>query len=381
MKKLTFLKKFAKYFSLGLSILVIFAALNQSDLKRAFAQEYDDGTTDTTFVSYPDEQSEPQPSYDQQVGDGTTDTTFVSYPDEQSEPIQAPTIYTPATSYSTNPDYGNVSGNQLTPYQPTTQPEQPADYITYEGPDCWSNESWWVRDWSDGSREWLMNHGVRPGECGNPLEQTQPAAPIEQVQAPAQTQVQPQQIANAPAQQQQTTQVAEQRCANGSVSSQGLCVIQQQSNPQQINFTPHIVAQGGSAIAQVGSVNTGSVRQEANPIVFTTTRTTPVEQNTPIAIQVAKAECPAGTTKKSVVNNQIVCEMPAQQVTTVETKQPVVTVAGVSETKELPKTGLPLLAWAAAAFLPAGLRLRRIGKGVKETFSPSYIFESRQFSK
>ena len=94
---------------------------------------------------------------------------------------------------------------------------------------------------------------------------------------------------------------------------------------------------------------------------------TEIIRETPIAIQVAAVTCPAGTTRQ-VQGNQIVCVHSAA----------VVTVAGV---KELPKTGLPLAVWAAAAFVPAGLKLRRFKRGLSNDLSshPNYIWEDRSF--
>lgn len=61
-------------------------------------------------------------------------------------------------------------------------------------------------------------------------------------------------------------------------------------------------------------------------------------------------------------------------------------VAGATaQITELPRTGLPLAAWAVAAFLPLGLRLRRFAKGVKETTNlytnPHYMSQKRIFKK
>lgn len=48
--------------------------------------------------------------------------------------------------------------------------------------------------------------------------------------------------------------------------------------------------------------------------------------------------------------------------------------------KQLPRTGLPLLAWAAAVFIPAGFRLRKLGSIKKELDAdPNFIFEDRKF--
>ena len=49
-------------------------------------------------------------------------------------------------------------------------------------------------------------------------------------------------------------------------------------------------------------------------------------------------------------------------------------------TKELPKTGLPLLAYGAAAFIPVGFRFRRFGKAKEDSSAKaSFIWEDRQF--
>ncbi len=68
------------------------------------------------------------------------------------------------------------------------------------------------------------------------------------------------------------------------------------------------------------------------------------------------------------------------------TQQPqVVRVAGVSPTQvqELPKTGLPLLAWAAGAFIPAGMGLKRFGRKLVEDMidHPQFMWEERQFKR
>ena len=48
--------------------------------------------------------------------------------------------------------------------------------------------------------------------------------------------------------------------------------------------------------------------------------------------------------------------------------------------KQLPNTGLPALAWAAAAFIPVGFRMRRFSKNKKDMAdNPNFIFEDRQF--
>ncbi|MDO8619442.1 MAG: hypothetical protein Q7R49_05905 [Candidatus Daviesbacteria bacterium] len=129
-------------------------------------------------------------------------------------------------------------------------------------------------------------------------------------------------------------------------------------------------------IPSIGGSNNTSNTSVTNNTTTTTTTTTrevirevPVVQSQPIAIQVAAVDCPVNTTK-TVQDNKIVC---LQQVKVV--------LAGVAETKELPKTGLPLLAWAAAAFIPMGAKIKRFNQGLSEKLAgdPNYLWEDRQF--
>lgn len=54
--------------------------------------------------------------------------------------------------------------------------------------------------------------------------------------------------------------------------------------------------------------------------------------------------------------------------------------AQVLGVKELPKTGLPLLAWSVLAFIPTGLRLKKLGTVTKDMEgTPNFIWEDRKF--
>lgn len=55
-----------------------------------------------------------------------------------------------------------------------------------------------------------------------------------------------------------------------------------------------------------------------------------------------------------------------------------VRTAGV---KELPKTGLPLLAYAGAAFLPLGFGMKRFSRGVKGIETAHFMWEERKFKR
>jgi hypothetical protein len=139
------------------------------------------------------------------------------------------------------------------------------------------------------------------------------------------------------------------------------------------------------------NVTTGDVTQTANPVISnknivsnqtgsTTITSSPTNTNT--------VTVPASTNTNTItkfIHEIVRGEAPAQvQVQ----KQPVI-VAGVqtaqpastTQIQELPKTGIPLLGWAAAAFLPAGFGLKRFNRGLKESnqTGPHYTWDKRRF--
>jgi hypothetical protein len=61
--------------------------------------------------------------------------------------------------------------------------------------------------------------------------------------------------------------------------------------------------------------------------------------------------------------------------------QPGVTYVAPSNVYELPRTGLPLIAWGVAALLPFGLKLRRFGRGQQNGSTPHTLWEKRQFRR
>ncbi len=118
-----------------------------------------------------------------------------------------------------------------------------------------------------------------------------------------------------------------------------------------------------------GGNNNNNTNNNSNSNVNTITVNNPQPAVQPV-VRFATNECPDGFTRR-VDGNIITCIAPAPQV---------VTVAGASTTKELPKTGLPALVWAAASFVPLGIRMKRFGKGITPNYSdPNFIWEERQF--
>lgn len=114
----------------------------------------------------------------------------------------------------------------------------------------------------------------------------------------------------------------------------------------------------------------------SNPTTVTNTNTNTNSNPTTVTVSVPQGAVAVPATFGNVGVTRVV----TAQVPAVVTTQPtVVGVAGV-EAKELPKTGLPLLAWAVAAFIPAGFKMRGFSKIKMETSAkPHFLYEERQF--
>lgn len=78
-------------------------------------------------------------------------------------------------------------------------------------------------------------------------------------------------------------------------------------------------------------------------------------------------------TNTNTINNTVTVAAAPAVIQTVAAPQ----VLGV---KELPKTGLPALAWSALAFIPAGFRMRGFRKIKKDIENdPHFIWDERQY--
>lgn len=96
---------------------------------------------------------------------------------------------------------------------------------------------------------------------------------------------------------------------------------------------------------------------------------TPASTPTPAPAAGGQTQTQTQTVNVTQTNNQTVNAAVAPT--------PAPQVLGV---KQLPKTGLPAVAWSALAFIPAGFKLRKFSKVRKDLEDkPSYIWEERQF--
>lgn len=121
------------------------------------------------------------------------------------------------------------------------------------------------------------------------------------------------------------------------------------------------------------------------PITNTNTNTNNNTNTATATVSAPAAPQPVSQTITQTVTREVIREVPVTRevVRTVSApQQPVVVrVAGVqTEAKELPKTGLPLLAWAAAAFIPVGFTLKRFKK-INIVESANYIWEEREYQR
>lgn len=139
---------------------------------------------------------------------------------------------------------------------------------------------------------------------------------------------------------------------------------------------------------------------------------TPTPMPTPTATPVTTIQCPIGTIKQ-VVNSMITCVSNNNtnnnennndnhtnvnvttgdvnvnvenkvtqegQVLAAATSQPQVVGESKTAVKELPKTGLPLAAWALGGLLPAGLKMKKGSKSSSDQ-NANFIWEERELAK
>lgn len=265
------------------------------------------------------------------------------------------------------------------PSEPTFQPVTPVSQeisaptpmgptLTYTGGDCEGNHSVWVHIFSDGTRVIQADHGVVPGECGNPI--SQPTL----VSQPA-----PQQITfvdRVIGRGQPQTFITDNRSFTDSRS--------RTDSHNRTRIDDHSI-RGSFNDSRSFTDSHDDSHNITTSTTTTTTNPTPVVITQPAVVTAqTEATCPSGTTKV-ISGSSITCVLPSTtQVVTTQVAPRVVTVAG-AETKELPKTGLPLAGLALGALAPLGLRLKRFGTQSSSvqggSVSSNFIWEERQLSR
>lgn len=390
MKKIlnaSFWKKFFKYTSLGICTLILLVGLNRSTLIGVLADDEEE------YGFYPTLSEEPSytPYEEEEYG---------FYPPvdlpEPAAPVSQPPVYTPPTYSQPTPTY--------------TQPTPRGGDFSFRYPECdWnSHQVYDVYQDSLGNYD-RRNYHTQPGACGAAEAYSQPVSTPAQIPTCSEdvTYWDPnagnnirkhggyyesyhplsdsqgcvyafdrvgQTVVSAPAPVQFQTQTqsihAPITVTQGPPQHQGFIP------PVPLNFPPppfipapapifpqHPVIPQPIVPQQPVIIHQGS---PAQPITNTNTNT---NNNT----NTATATLPPQVT---TVQTQAVPEV---RFATATSSQPrVIEVAGDIITKELPKTGLPLVAWGAVAFIPAGLRLRRFKKTHTDE-SANFIWEDRQF--
>jgi len=197
-----------------------------------------------------------------------------------------------------------------------------------------------------------------PFACPAPAPAATPQPPAQQQQQQQQQQEQP-----APQQTQEENQGQQQAQSQSTNECPSGTCVNQTTTPQQNNEQTNEQTQEGTNLTTGDtSVTTGSTSVTTGSTSVTTGNnsatggTSSSTSNPSINITLARDEKKESDKVTTVT-----------RVVTAQAQPRVVQVAGVSaqQVTELPKTGVPALAWAAAAFLPLGFRLKRFGSQLK----------------
>ena len=124
-----------------------------------------------------------------------------------------------------------------------------------------------------------------------------------------------------------------------------VCVSQNQSQSQS-------QTQDNNQSVNVSNTNNNSISNSGSALAAATSAPTSTPTSTPTSQ-------PQATQKGSTP--QVIAQTPTQ-------------------TKELPKTGLPLAGWALASLLPVGFKLKNLGHS-KDIESANTLWEEKQFRK
>ncbi len=280
------------------------------------------------------------------------------------------------------PGYGDDGNTEYLGSEPLPQAPSGGDF-SYRYPECdWdSHQVYEVYQDSAGNYD-RRNYQTQPGQCGASTPVSQPASPqggdfsyrypecdwdakqVREVWQDSAGNYQYRNIHTQPGQCGASTTVSAPPPAAPAGNTNANLNANANQNSNVTNVTNNIVNQNQNTSNSTSSSSSNS----------TATVTVNQPQDTIVRFATfATFDCPSGTNKK-VSGNEVICEI----------GQPIrVEVAGVTQTqaKELPKTGLPLLAWAAGAFIPAGLGLKRFGRGISFDMesNANFLWEERQY--
>lgn len=389
------MKKFYRFLLIGFSSIVLLIAGQQGLFDRGnqiVGAQWD--ASSTTFF-----ESEERPFAAAPGGDGSSTTFFES----------AERPFTSSESQPTQPQPPSI----------TTQPTPSCDF-EFKYPECDNTAAGWSHEvWQNCRGEFqIRNAHFQGGVCGDTPSQPAPSCTWNRDQfgecdwathtvwdvevnscngARRRTSIARTNapecgfVVQQPQQQQEVRKAGEGEFCGGNIQCEGhlFCPGEDQSRqlgiPKDRCTRPIIQqpvqpqpAQGAPQQAVAAVVNSGNseVRNSGNSNVNIVNDNRPVQNLTinnpqPATVRYADvAVCPEGYTRR-VDRNIVTCIAAAPRI--------VMAAAGY-ESKELPKTGLPALFWAAVAFLPVGAGMQRFKKGFKANWSnPNYIWEKRQF--
>lgn len=348
--KLSFSNRLRKFLLIGIAVFMLAFATQQIIVGDVFqkgpsavlAQYWDEGSSDG-FVPIPEITEEPvpaQPEFDGGSTDGFVPIPEISTP---SEPVtQAP--------------------------EPAPQPQEPQGEFVFQYPECDSSGPGMVHEvfQNNVTGEFqIRNVHFQEGVCGDvPVQPTLAAQVTPQVTF----------VDRVIERGQPQTFITDNRSFTDSHN--------RRDSHDRTRIDDHSIS---------GSFNdsrsfTDSHDDSHNLTTSTTTTTTnptPVVITQPTVVTAqTEVTCPSGTIKV-ISGSSITCVLSTTTtpVVTTQAAPRVVTVAG-AETKELPKTGLPLAGLALGALAPLGLRLKRFGSARQNPVSSNFnfIWEERQLT-
>lgn len=168
--------------------------------------------------------------------------------------------------------------------------------------------------------------------------------------------------------------------------------------PNSCDIADDVVTHGGM---EIGTVQPGDFVQVTfkagiTNVVPPTSTPTPTPTPTPTATPVvtptptpgvggqSQSQTQTQTNEQTVTaNGGSATNNNTVTITTTAPAPQVVTVAAAPNVKQLPQTGLPLAGLALGGLLPAGLKLKKFGKGQEDTeeTSANHIWEDREFKR
>ncbi|MBI4033310.1 MAG: hypothetical protein HY377_02250 [Candidatus Blackburnbacteria bacterium] len=412
-----FFKLFLRYLTVGLSILVLFLASQQMVFLNANAQDPDPYVQPIGEVPTADTQPSSPDPFVQPIGEVPTDTGGDGCPAQgcPGQPAPAPSctpvfqyneciacnqshaVYTDSCSGAfsagpAQPDAACGSWCEAPAPQPTPPPEPscPANQVVDTTQHCVGNQmcTFNIHVREDCSRYEGGAYGcVNDARCGFVQPTPTPVRPTPTPVLPTPT---PRPVQPTPTPVQPTPTPRPECPKPGQSGTQQICGGQWAydiCNPIEFDRTGR--ATKFSCVWSQNDNCVGVISCQAPSVVSPTPTPSPSPSPSPTPTPPPAAGGPSVDVDVTSTNTNTNTNTVTVNPTTFREVDRVVQVDRVGVTaartevlgvKELPKTGLPALAWAALAFIPAGFKIRGFSRIKQDAAGkPHFLWEDRQF--